>query len=440
LWHWDSLERYSSAVSASRQLGFWARGLLKGCWASDSTWGSRGSHERAFEPSSQCLRRNEKNRLMRVAMITNFCPPYRRPLFLELNRRLDLTVLFTTRGTEWFELGERPTSVEGLRSINRPSAAGVYRELAAGNYDAIIVSLTGRATLLATFGAATVKRLPLVLWVGIWQHPSTFAHRMSRPIAKQLYRSADAILAYGSHVADYLRHEAGRTHDVFLAAQAVDNERFRAPVGPERIDAFRTRLALGDNPTIAFVGRLEEDKGIGDLLQASAGIELPHQVVIAGRGSLSATLREQATALGLDRRVRFVGHLGGAELLDMFHASDLLVLPSCSNRHSRECWGMVVNEAMNCGLPVVATDAVGAAAGGLVLNEQTGLIVPQRTPHALAAALGDLIGNEAKCRRLGEAARKHVLNWTHASAAEAFEAALAAAREGRHRRARPTRP
>ena len=50
----------------------------------------------------------------------------------------------------------------------------------------------------------------------------------------------------------------------------------------------------------------------------------------------------------------------------------ILILPSVSTNRSRETWGMVVNEAMNCGLPVVATDAVGAAAGGLILHGHRG--------------------------------------------------------------------
>ena len=338
---------------------------------------------------------------MRVALVTNFCPVYRRPMFFELARRADLTLLFTTRGTEWYELGERPTDIEGLPTMSLPSAAGVHRELVAGGYDAVIVGLAGRATLLSAFATAKAKSLPLVLWVEIWEHPSTLVHRLSRPVARHLYRSADAIVAFGSHVADYLIHESGRKHDVFLASQAVDNERFRAPIAHQRITAFRARFGLEDEPTVAFVGRLEEDKGVGDLLQASAHTKVPHQVVIAGRGSLSATLKEQAVSLGIDGRVRFVGYLGEADVITMLHACDLLALPSCAIDHSRECWGMVVNEAMNCGLPVIASDAVGAAAGGLVVNDQTGLVVPQRDPSALAAALGEFDRERVEAPTLG---------------------------------------
>src|SRR5438552_17632079 len=84
---------------------------------------------------------------------------------------------------------------------------------------------------------------------------------------------------------------------------------------------------------------------------------------------------------------------------------------------------------MNCGLPVVATNVVGAAAGGLVVHDQTGLVVPERDPRSLALALEELIQNASKRRRLGETAQSRVLNWTHASAADAYERALTAARQ-----------
>ena len=144
-------------------------------------------------------------------------------------------------------------------------------------------------------------------------------------------------------------------------------------------------------PVVAFVGRLEEEKGVSYLLQASARLDLPHSLVIAGRGPCLASLRDQAESLGIHDRVRFVGHLDQTELSELLHASDLLVLPSFATKRWREPWGMVVNEAMSCGLPVIATDAVGAAAGGLVVNNETGLVVPERNTAALAAALEDLI-------------------------------------------------
>ena len=90
----------------------------------------------------------------------------------------------------------------------------------------------------------------------------------------------------------------------------------------------------------------------------------------------------------------------------------------------REPWGLVVNEAMHAGVPVIATDAVGAAAGGLVRHEANGLIVPERDPGALTAALRQLTADGQLAARLGDQARRDVARFSHAAMADAFEAAV----------------
>ena len=98
-----------------------------------------------------------------------------------------------------------------------------------------------------------------------------------------------------------------------------------------------------------------------------------------------------------------------------------------SSRDFLEPWGLVVNEAFDQGVPVIATDAVGAAAGGLVQHERTGLVVPAGDAGALAAALTRLHADPALRARLGAAAREAVRGHSHAAWAAGMSAALRAA-------------
>jgi glycosyltransferase involved in cell wall biosynthesis len=100
-------------------------------------------------------------------------------------------------------------------------------------------------------------------------------------------------------------------------------------------------------------------------------------------------------------------------------------VPSIPTRTFREPWGLVVNEAMNRGLPVIASDAVGAAAGGLVHDGHNGLIVPAGDPVALAAALRKLAGDASLRAHLGAAGREDVSAYTHEAWAGGFSEALA---------------
>ena len=109
-----------------------------------------------------------------------------------------------------------------------------------------------------------------------------------------------------------------------------------------------------------------------------------------------------------------------SELRDVYAACDVLVVPSIATRTFREPWGLVVNEAMNRGLAVIATDAVGAAAGGLVRDGANGLVVPAGDAPALAGALARLAGDARAARALGAAGARDVRAYTHDAWAEGF--------------------
>jgi glycosyltransferase involved in cell wall biosynthesis len=112
---------------------------------------------------------------------------------------------------------------------------------------------------------------------------------------------------------------------------------------------------------------------------------------------------------------------------NLLRSSAVLVVPSVPTPTFREPWGLVCNEAMHLGLPVIATTAVGAAAGGLVRHERNGLVVPAGDPAALAAAIARLHASPDLRARLGAAARQDVAPLTFAAWADGFAAALDAA-------------
>ncbi len=112
-------------------------------------------------------------------------------------------------------------------------------------------------------------------------------------------------------------------------------------------------------------------------------------------------------------------------LRNFYAAADVLVVPSIPSRTFREPWGLVVNEAFNQQLPVIASDAVGAAAGGLVRDHANGLIVPAADPAALAGAMRALAADPELRARMGAAGARDVRGYSYAAWAEGFSHALA---------------
>jgi glycosyltransferase involved in cell wall biosynthesis len=363
---------------------------------------------------------------MKLALVTNVCTHYRRPLFESVAERFEVDFYFTSLGREWYQPSYSSVDVGTLRAVSEARPVPLARALMRGAYDCVVVSLVGRATLLAAVAAARLASRPLVLWVGIWNHPTTAFHRLSRPVVRALYRNADALIVYGPHVAAHISAESGRTEGIFEVSQAVDNELFRRPNRTD-VESVRAAFRPDDSPMGCFVGRLEREKGLEILVQALATTVVDQRLLVVGSGSLEPDLRALAASLGVADRIVFAGRVPQNELAAYLHAADFLVLPSITTGGSKETWGLVVNEAMNSGLPVIATDAVGAAAGGLVVDTRTGRLVPERDPAALAAAMDELATDGATRLRLGASGAERVLRWNFDAAADAFERAIEAA-------------
>jgi glycosyltransferase involved in cell wall biosynthesis len=115
------------------------------------------------------------------------------------------------------------------------------------------------------------------------------------------------------------------------------------------------------------------------------------------------------------------------QLRNLYAGSDVVVVPSLPRRDFLEPWGVVVNEAFHQGVPVIATDAVGAAAGGLVQHERTGLVVPAGDASALQAALQRLREDPDLRGRLGANAREAVAAYSYDAWADGIARAIAAA-------------
>ena len=292
----------------------------------------------------------------------------------------------------------------------------MLRLAASGRFRAVVAGLSGRVALPAAYVGARRAGVPFVLWATIWAHPRTAAHALSYLPTRHLYRHADAIATYGPHVSAYVRAKGARG-PVVEAPQSVDNAFWSAPARPERRAAFQAM----------FAGRPAREKGVAVLLRAwqSSGLSAPSAaLVLVGGGPIRA--RAVATGAAVPENA-----VGPEAMRNFYAGSDVVVIPSIPTRDFREPWGLVANEAFNQGVPVIATDAVGAAAGGLIEHERTGLIVPAGDADALSSALKRLHGDAALRARLGVAARAAVASYTHEAWAAGMARALAAAGAGR---------
>ena len=177
----------------------------------------------------------------------------------------------------------------------------------------------------------------------------------------------------------------------------IDLERFAAS-GQGAAAMADLRARVGDGPVVLFVGRIVGSKGLDVLLDAAGTIE--GRVVIVGDGPELARLRARSTAMGLDPRVLFTGHVPPERVKDWIAIASVGVLPSVY-----ESYGLAMVEIMTNGIPMVCTEL---GTGTTFINRpgETGLAVPPRDPGARAGALNRLLRDDALRRRMGENARE----------------------------------
>lgn len=288
----------------------------------------------------------------------------------------------------------------------------VVRLAASGRYRAVVASTGGRAALPAAWAGARAAQVPLLLWTSLWAHPRSPAHATSLPVLRRLYRHADAVVTYGPHVSAYVRERGAR--NVHVAVQAVDNDFWSAPAQAPEPHGWPARTGV----RFLFVGREAREKGLAVLREAWQVCDLDTSaaaLVLVGVGPHGVTTPGMAG----------VGPQDAAQVRNFYAAADVLVVPSIATATFREPWGLVVNEAMNQHTSIIASDAVGAAAGGLVRHERNGLIVPAADVPALAAAMRRVAQDSDLRRRLGAEGSVDVRAYNHEAWAQGFSGALA---------------
>lgn len=334
-----------------------------------------------------------------VALVTGVVSDHRVEPFRILAEREDVEVL------SWQE-PRRHSQLEAAR------LAG------SGRYRAVIGGLGGRVALPAGYAAARRARIPFVLWASLWEHPRTAAHALSFLPLRAIYKGADAVVTYGPHVTRYVEQfrEAG---NIFEAPQAVDPAVFGRDVSSTDRVAARKRMGASDQGFQAlFVGRLVPEKGVETLLHAWPKANVPTGSALAFIGAGPMTPSGPG--------VHVLGPIQRNDLPAFYSAADVLVLPSIATATFREPWGLVSNEAMHQGTPVIASDEVGAAAGGLVVDGSTGMVFPAGDEEALAARISALASAPELRARLGERARAKVAEYTPEAWASGMSRALAA--------------
>ena len=397
-------------------------------------------------------------RKYRVLLIASHPIQYAAPLYRLMAKHPQLDVLVAYCSLQGAEKGVDPgfgvevawdvPLLEGYPWVHVPNRSprpgidrffglinpGLWKLVRQGRFDCLIVYGYAYLSFWLAILSAKSARIPLILATDAtclaprdgrgWKIP------LKRILLPRIYGLADIVCAPSSATIEFLRSLGIPEDCIVLCHNTVDNDYFaQATAKVNRIEVRQRWNIPDDAVVILFCGKLVPWKRPQDVLRAFAAINQQPQVIsnpvyliYAGEGILRQSLEIEAKSLGVTDRVRFLGFVNQSRLPEVYAASDLLVLPS-----EYEAWGLVVNEAMVCGLPVIVSDRVGAERD-LVRPGETGEIYPVGNVAALSSILRRLLADPTQLKRMGEAARRRMETWSYreciAGYVEAIEKAV----------------
>ncbi len=386
----------------------------------------------------------------RIGFLVSHPIQYYAPIFRELARRCDLTVFFAHRqdaagqgkagygvAFDWdvdllsgyenrfLKNVARVPSTQTFAGCNTPEIA---EEISAGRFDAFVVPGWSLRSYWQAVRACRRAHVPVMV-----RGDSQLAGQRGGAVGRvkgvvfpHMLKQFDACLYVGQRNREYLEHYGVSAKRLFFSPHCVDNDAFgRASAAARGVGG---RGPSGSRRRVLFVGRLVDSKRPMDVVQAVARLVSegqPVDLVIAGAGELQGRMEEAARTAGVD--AKFLGFVNQSQLPGVYASSDVIVLPSIAT----ETWGLVVNEAMACGVPAVVSDAVGCGPD-LILPGATGAVAPLGDVPALATSIASVLALDPSLTRRALAERME--NYSPARAADGvLEAADALAAGSRLR-------
>ena len=314
---------------------------------------------------------NEYGTRLRVALLTNIVHPYRIPLYQNLNKRVDLMLLLsgTEANRQWDQQhvpGVRARPVAGFtiswKQVSRYGHVveerythinpGYLTALLRHHPQAIISTEMGFRSLVALL-YGFVFRVPVWIW---WEGGVHASHQFGNTLFQRLLRRhffarvARRWIAWGDVSSEYLQVLGVDRGSILQAQQAVDPHLF-SPDGE--------RFPLNSShPRLLCVSRLVELKGIEELLDAVATVQAEGQkfsLVLVGDGPERETVATTIERLGI-HGVEWLRWVAPEDMPSVYRACDVMIFPTLV-----DVWGLVVNEALLCGLPVLSSIYAGCA-------------------------------------------------------------------------------
>ncbi len=378
---------------------------------------------------------------MRVLLLNNVPAPYFTPLFEKLGREpgWQLTVCYSSAwnpGVGWKENRQDHGTI--ILDRKKPWVRAQLGSWTAAATALAEILIRERPDYLIVYGYTLKPQIIALLWAMITATPFAIScdaniycdvpSGIKRPIKRwwlrRVTRRAAALITVGSANRKFWESYGARPGQIFEAGFAVDNDFYARASESRKSESgdLRTRLGLTNKVVFLFVGRLIARKNVDLIIRAAQKLNDERiAVVIAGTGEAQEEL--EALAKG-NPQVTFAGAIAPEDSPLYYGMADVIVLPA-----SQEPWGLVINEAMACGLAVIAHRQCGAAVD--LAAPDNGVSLETFTVDELAEGMKLIAGDDDLRRSMRKRSREKIESWSIDNAARGIINAVESSDKGK---------
>ncbi len=274
---------------------------------------------------------------------------------------------------------------------------GIYKKIQQENPDRIIsFGWDNWAAYIAAYWCKKNKKV-FTLWSGSTKFEKSWRRTVFNPLVKYIIRNSNNFIAYGTRAKEYLISLGANPKKIQIFYNAVNIDYFKNKsenFSEEKKRLLKQKLKIKTSKIILFSGQIIERKGIFELLEGFQGYQKTNadiSLLILGKGQEKERIKEIIKEQNI-QNVFFTDFIQYDELYKYYSISDLLITPS-----REEVWGLVINEALACGLPVITTIVAGAGAD-LVEEGKNGYIIKPNNPKEITLAIGKVFENKLYIR------------------------------------------
>lgn len=360
------------------------------------------------------INRSSKLEVPKILFIHNTIMWYTSPFFMRLNRIYDMKFVFNDIQLRKDVYGvDIPERIEGFEGLNYKVlknyfgiAFGVIKELLKADCNVIVDSL-GSIEALFSFTIAKLRGKPIIFWSEEWgwKRRKSWRGKLVSLLISFIVSHSNAMLVPGTKHKEYLV-SLGVLPDKIFIMPNTSNFIIRGE-DYENKERLREKLDIGTKKVVLYTGRLVKRKGVKYLITAFAKLRQERDgivLIIAGKGECSSELKLLAKALNIENSVYFLGFVNNVNLLPYYLLCDICTIPSITCGMG-DPWVFVVNEAMHCGKPIIATDAVGAAFD-MIKDGENGYIIPEKDSDALYQTMKKVFSDLELAKKMGEKSKR----------------------------------